>query len=314
MNRLCLVSGAGINLSLAMECPEAKQLGEFTYQHVSQQVYDIVSPELRQMFSPGSFDYILGGLMTINLVIEKTKTNLRRFEIDEDAFSRLFQQSGLQQAIVDALAKIEDKLTVELEQMIDVLKVLNPAMCHLQEKFQSIHYFTVNFDGLFDHIIYGPKFARIRDVTDFWNSKGFTREHADRQFLIYHLHGDLRYKPNKKTKHNDPPYRWPVLVVGDGDFKRGIIAGNESLSFFNKQMQTQFSTRAPDAHRQTLAVIGFGCREEDKHVVSRLTTALENKVFDRILVYDVEDRLTAYPHEFVDARKVKLSEFLTSLN
>lgn len=314
MHRLCLVSGAGINLSLARECPQATQLAEFTYQHVSKQVYDIVSPELRQMFSPESFDYILGGLMTINLVIEKAKTNLRRFRINEAAFAQLFQQSTLQQAIANALTEIETKLTVELGQMIDVLTTLDPAMRHLQQTFQSVHYFTVNFDGLFDHIIYGPNYGRTGIVTDFWNAHGLTTRYADRQFLIYHLHGDLRYKPNKKTAHNNPPYKWPVLVVGDGDFKRGIIAGNESLTFFNKQMHELFVKRPLGVDKHTLAIIGFGCREEDNHVVSRITTAISNHVFDRVLVYDVEDRLTDYPHEFVNARQVGLSQFLMSLN
>ena len=83
------------------------------------------SPQLQAMFTQESFDYILGGLMTINLVVEKTKQDLIRFRIDQQAFANIFQ-SSLQDSIIQALDQIETQLTVSLGQMLEVVRSLIP--------------------------------------------------------------------------------------------------------------------------------------------------------------------------------------------
>lgn len=165
--QLSFLTGAGVNLAIAKEYPQAEALADFTYQKISKRVHEIISPELQRLFNPDSFDYILGGLITINLVIEKAKTDLDRFKIDPNAFSRIFQQSSLQDNIVEALLQIEQRLTVQLDELIEVVTHFNPSIHQLSTRFDKIHYFTVNFDGLFDHMIYGPQFIRRNSVTDF---------------------------------------------------------------------------------------------------------------------------------------------------
>jgi hypothetical protein len=83
MRQLTIISGAGINLGISKACPEANELLSFTYQKISQSVYGKVSEHIQKMFSPDSFDYILGGLLTVNLAIEKTKRDLKRFKVNE---------------------------------------------------------------------------------------------------------------------------------------------------------------------------------------------------------------------------------------
>lgn len=297
MRQLTIVSGAGINHGVANQCPGADQLINFTYQKVSQSVYQRVTPEIREMFTQESFDYILGGLMTLNLAIERTKQDLRRFNMNEEAFTNLFRQSDLQNSIVEALDQIENQLTVSLGQMLQVVNDFAPAINHLQASYQSVNYYTVNFDGIFDHIIYGAGYARSDITTDFWTAQGNVNKYIARQFKIMHLHGDLRYKPFKKTRHNDPPYRWPVLVVGDGEVKKGIIASNEALRYYNQRLRDTFEERGA-ATENNLLIVGFGFREEDDHIVSKIKSGIAGGIFDNIVIYDLEDKLAGSPRPY----------------
>jgi hypothetical protein len=314
MRQLTIVSGAGINHGVANECPFADELINFTYQKVSQSVYQRVAPEIREMFSQESFDYILGGLMTVNLAIERTKQDLRRFNMDEKAFSSLFKQADLQNSIIAALDQIENQLTVFLGQMLKVVNHFNASIDHLKNSYNSVNYFTVNFDGVFDHIIYGERYARGGDATDFWNGQGGINRDINRQFKIMHLHGDLRYKPFKRTKYNNPPYRWPVLVVGDGEVKKGIIASNEALRFYNQRLRDEFESRG-DVIQKNLLIVGFGFRDEDDHIVSKIKGGIASGVFDDIVVYDFDDKLSGLsrPYRWVRPDQQGLCDLLLSL-
>ena len=103
--QLSILTGAGINMAIANECLPAQQqhLMDLTYQKVSQNIYNQLPANYQALFQPNSFDYILGGLMTISLAMEKTKQDAQRFNIDPAAFGDLFQTSGLQQATINAL-------------------------------------------------------------------------------------------------------------------------------------------------------------------------------------------------------------------
>lgn len=314
MRRLNILSGAGINMSIAAVCPEATELSNFTYQKVSKNVYDCVNLEVRSMFSPESFDYILGGLLTINLVIERTKEDLKRFHMDPKAFSDLFRQSHLQNSIGNALDEIENKLTVSLNQMLSVVNRFDKHISRLLKEYDEINYFTLNFDGLFDHIIYGPQYSRGGIVTDFWNGRGDLIKGANAKFNIFHLHGDLRYKPTKKTQYHTPPYRWPVIVVGDQEVKRGIIAGHEALRFYMHCFNATFESRRGSI-KNNLAIIGFGFREEDNHIVLKIKEGLNNKIFDSVSLYSPEDKLSImYPQRnWMTPGQGSLVDFLDSL-
>lgn len=315
MQQLTILSGAGINHGISAACPQARDLIDFTYQKISQSVYERIPSQLQAMFTQESFDYILGGLMTINLVVEKTKQDLIRFRIDQQAFANIFQQSSLQDSIIQALDQIETQLTVSLRHMLEVVRQFDPAIRHLDSRFDSVNYFTLNFDGVFDHIIYGERYVRGAFTTDFWSPWGDLREGIDRKFKIMHLHGDLRYKPFKKTQYNDPPYRWPVLVVGDAEVKKGIIASNTALRFYNQRLREACENR----HRiqeNVLLVAGFGFREEDQHVVSKIKAAVNNGIFDRMICYDIEDKFADWcprPYEWRDPRNLGLNDLLHSI-
>ncbi len=314
MRQLTIISGAGLNHGVARECPFADELINFTYQKVSQSVYQRVTPEIRDMFTEESFDYILGGLMTVNLAIERTKQDLNRFNMNEEAFSSLFRQTDLQNSIVAALDQIENQLTVSLGQMLQVVNHFAPAINHLQASYQSVNYFTVNFDGIFDHIIYGERYARGSVTTDFWTGAGSLNKHGSRQFKIMHLHGDLRYKPFKKTQYNNPPYRWPVLVVGDSEAKKGIIASNEALRFYNQRLRDTFEERGTNT-QNNLLIVGFGFREEDEHIVSKIKGGTAAGIFDSITIYDFEDKLAGslQPYRWVRPDQQGLRDLLLSL-
>ena len=178
MRQLTILSGAGINLGISNACPEADEMLSFTYQKISTSVYAIIDPEVKAMFTPESFDYILGGLLTINLVIEKTKVDLKRFKMNEGAFAELFKQSRLQTSISSALSSIENQLTISLGQILGVIDKFRPAIDNLFENYDSINYYTVNFDGIFDHILYGKNYARSQNVTDFWWPSGVHHRHV----------------------------------------------------------------------------------------------------------------------------------------
>lgn len=301
MRQLTIVSGAGINLAISAACPRADEMLNFTYEKISTSVYSRVDSNIRAMFSPESFDYILGGLLTVNLAIEKTKQDLKRFRMDEKAFADLFRQSNLQASIVNALDQIESQLTISLRQMLDVVEAFSPAIDRLVEKYDSINYFTVNFDGIFDHIIYGLNYRRGGIVTDFWKRDGVLNQAAQAKLKVFHLHGDLRYKPFKKTSYNTPTYRWPVLVVGDQAVKKGIIASNDALLFYNNCLRTVFESRSTAAENN-LAIIGFGFREEDEHIVTRIKHGISGRTFDNVHLYDPEDKLAGIAASRVWAR------------
>lgn len=290
MNQLTIIGGAGINIGVHGVCPFADEMLSFTYDKLSASVYKIIEPEIRELFKPESFDFILGGLLAVNLALEKAKENLRRYKVDEGIFSQLFRQSDLQLSIVNALERIEDQLTISQHQLVDVVKVFDPVIENLSKKFDVINYFTTNFDGIFDHVFYGLHYSRGKRVTDFWKSDGSINRDANQQIRIHHLHGDIRYKPSKKTKYNNPPYRWPVLVVGDVEAKRQLIGGQESLLLYREKFQNVMESRG-SVQRNVLAIIGFGFRDEDAHIVKNIRSGLSGCVFDEVYIYDPVDHL-----------------------
>lgn len=311
MRQLTIISGAGINLGISKACPDANELLGFTYQKISQGVYRKVSAEIQEMFSPDSFDYILGGLLTVNLAIEKTKRDLKRFKMNEKAFAELFKQSHIEKSIESALEQIERDLRISLEQLLDVVKIFQPAIGKLAEEYDSINYFTLNFDRIFDHMLLGPQFRRSQDCTDFWNSRGELNKQADAKIKIFHLHGDLTYKPNKQTRYSKNGYRWPVLVVGDQEVKRGIIASNPALLFYNQRLRAVCDKR-DGIDENNLAIVGFGFREEDEHIVKQIKHGIKNKVFDNINLFDVNNTLDGIcvDHQWVKANENNLIDFL----
>jgi hypothetical protein len=315
VRQLTILSGAGINHGIAQVCPQDSEMANLTYQKISESVYERVSTEIRAMFSRDSFDYILGGLLTINLAIEKTKQDLKRFNMDERAFSDLFKQSTLQTSIIDALNEIEKKLTISLDQMIHVVETFDTAIEKLLKKYDSINYFTLNFDGIFDHIIYGPNYSRAKSkkVTDFWRPEGLNQS-ADANIKIFHLHGDLRYKPFKKMKGNTPLYNWPVLVVGDQQVKKGIIASNEALRFYNNCLSKVTEERA-GFDQNNLALIGLGFRDEDKHIVDKIKHGISKNIFDDVSLYNPENQLSPITqrHQWIRPSEKNLLQFFESL-
>ena len=315
MRNLTVLSGAGINIGVSQACPFADEMLNFSYQKISTNVYTRIAPEIKALFTPESFDYILGGLLTVNLAIEKTKQDLTRFNMNEAAFADLFRQSDLQASIVNALDQIENQLTISLGQMLNVVTAFSPGIDRVVSSYDSINYYTVNFDGIFDHILYGPRYSRRRIVTDFWRADGSLNNQADQKVKIHHLHGDLRYKPFKKTQYNQPPYRWPVLVVGDQEVKKGLIAGQESLRFYNNRLRASTEARDAGVTENVLAIIGFGFRDEDQHIVSRVKHGIANGNFDRVLLFDIEDRLEPFcqGHTWVRPDQENLIAFLARL-
>lgn len=314
MRQLTIISGAGINLGISAACPDADEMLNFSYQKISKSVYSRVDPAIKEMFSPESFDYILGGLLTVNLAIEKTKEDLKRFNMNEEAFVNLFKQSNLQSSIIGALGQIETQLTISLRQMLDVVERFSPPLDQIIENYDSVNYFTVNFDGIFDHVIYGANYRRSKQVTDFWTAYGKLDPGAQKKVKIFHLHGDLRYKPAKKTKNYTPPYKWPVLVVGDQDVKKGTIASNEALLFYNKKLKSVCESR-DEFNENNLAIIGFGFREEDDHIVSKIKHGITSKTFDSVSIFDPEDKLAGISesHSWTRPGDASLIEFLSKL-
>jgi hypothetical protein len=314
MRQLTIISGAGINLGISKACPEANELLGFTYQKISQGVYRKVSAEIQEMFDPNSFDYILGGLLTVNLAIEKTKRDLKRFKMNEKAFADLFKQSHIERSIERALEQIEQDLKISLEQMLGVVKTFQPAIGKLAEKYDSINYFTLNFDRIFDHMLLGPQYLRRQHCTDFWNHKGELNKDAKAKIKIFHLHGDLTYKPNKQTKYSKNGYRWPVLVVGDQEVKRGIIASNPALLFYNQRLRAVCDNRN-GIDENNLAIVGFGFREEDEHIVKQIKHGIKNDVFDNVHLFDVNNTLegVCIDHQWMKANEKSLIDFLSAI-
>ncbi|MCE1244352.1 SIR2 family protein [Oryzomicrobium sp.] len=316
MRQLTIIGGAGLNMAISQSCHFADELLNFTYQKISTNVYSRINSEIKNLFSPESFDYILGGLLTINLAIEKTKEDLKRFQVNEDAFSDLFQQSALQDSIADALDQIERQLTISLSQMLEVVNHFNPCIDGIIKKYESINYFTTNFDAIFDHILYGQGYSRRDYITDFWRGNGSLNTDAAAKIKIHHLHGDLRYKPFKKTNYNNPPYRWPVLVVGDQEVKMGLIAGHESLRFYNNRLRA-ISEKRDSIQKNTLAIIGFGFRQEDEHIISKIKNGIKDKIFDEVFLYNPTNTLLndgiCSTHTWIQPKDENLSTFLERL-
>jgi len=314
VRQLTILSGAGINLGVSAACPNVTEMINFTYQNISQNVYQRIQPDIRAMFSPESFDYILGGLLTINLVIEKTRVDLQRFQINETAFCSIFRQTDLQASIIEALTSIERQLTIPLDSQLYISSIFDSSVEFLCEKYNSINYFTVNFDNVFDHILYGVGYKRSGIITDFWSASGAFNESAVRKVKIHHLHGDLRFKPFKKTQYNNPPYKWPVIVVGDQEVKKGIIASNESLRKYHHKLKANCSERN-GISENVLAIIGFGFREEDLHINQALKQAFDNGVYDKICLYNPEDKLGQFAknYKWTQPLYTDLPTFLKSL-
>jgi hypothetical protein len=315
MRQLTILSGAGINLGISAAAPDADQLLGLTYQKVSVAVYERLDDKIKALFTPESFDYILGGLITVNLAIEKTKQDMKRFKVNEQAFMELFRQTDLQKSISEALRQIEEQLTISLDQMLDVVDLFSPAIDVLAKKYDSINYYTLNFDAIFDHILYGRKFARVNRITDFWHPSGDLNRGANRQIKIFHLHGDLRYKPFKKTSKNKPPYEWPVLVVGDNPVKMGVINSNESLGFYKTRFEETCAMRG-DYAENDLAIVGFGFRPEDLHITTPLLTGLHHGTFDKVSIYDVVDHLAQHgmgQYGWTEPKEHTIVQFLESL-
>lgn len=320
MKTLNILTGAGINQAISNERPEIKDLIGFTYQSISRSVHDKLDGKWREMFSPESFDYILGALITMSSVIDKTKEDLVRYQVNQNAFGELFHQSALRDAIESSYKKIEDKLLINSNDLINVIRFYNPSISSIQNNFEKINYFTLNFDGVFDHVIYGEKdyegkLIRGNVVTDSWAGVDFTDYYNGRKFRICHLHGDIRYKPHKVSKAHPAKRLWPVLVVGDLGVKKGLIAGSKPLSTYYKYYKEQFSILNRDS---TLLIAGFGFRDEDQHISSRVKMAIENKIFGRVVVYDAIDRLSSDnrfvgKYEFIDAKAINLSTVLNSM-
>jgi hypothetical protein len=315
MKQLTILSGAGINMGISAAFPDADQLLGLTYQKVSVAVFERLDNNIKALFTPESFDYILGGLITVNLAIEKTKQDMKRFKVNERAFMELFRQTDLQKSISEALRQIEEQLTISLDQMLGVVDLFSPAINRLAAKYDSINYFTLNFDAIFDHILYGRHFSRVNGITDFWYPSGDLNKNSNRPIKIFHLHGDLRYKPFKKTSKNKPPYEWPVLVVGDNEVKMGVINTNDSLRFYKSRFEESCAMRG-EYTQNDLAIVGFGFRPEDAHIVEPLMYGLHHSTFDKIAIYDVVDHLAEKgPDQYgwTEPREHNLVQFLEGL-
>lgn len=320
MRQLTIISGAGINIGISNSCPDAKDLLGFTYQKISQSVYRKIRDDIQRMFTPDSFDFILGGLLTVNLAMRKIKSDLKRFKMNEEAFADLFRHSDIQDSIANALQQIEQSLTIPLDELLGTLKKFEPAIESLAAQYDSINYFTLNFDSVFDHMLLGPNYRRMGICTDYWGKSGL-KKNQDAKIKIFHLHGDLRYKPNKINKRSrqvDEEYQWPVIVVGDQQVKRGIIASNTALSFYNSRFKTLCDPKGNDRQayaENNLAIIGFGFRDEDTHIVSNIRDGIKGGVFDKISTYDLEDRLVGLceRHNWAKADEYDLIDFLASL-
>lgn len=315
MRQLTILSGAGINMGLQGVCPEADALLQLAYGHVSDTVYARLPQHVQQVFAPHSFDAILGGLITVNLAIENTKIEMRRFGVNEQNFADLFHQSTVQNTIIEALIAIERQLFIPLEQLLAILDRFGPTMDALFQQYDSINYYTVNFDAIFDHIMYGRRNGwRMANITDFWGAGGQLNTGAQARGKIFHLHGDLRFKPFKETNYNNPLVKWPVLVVGDQRVKQDTINSHDALRFYNQQFM-QFCA-GPGAYttRNDLAIIGFGFRPEDDHIRTPIWNAMMNGTFSRIAVFDRIDHLgnTPFQKEFWNAEQANVLQFLQS--
>lgn len=315
MKTLNVLTGAGVNLAISGENKNISDLIGFTYQSISKSVYDDLDEKWKKIFNPESFDYILGALITMSSVIDKTKDELIKYGVNLDEFGELFHQSALRAAIEESYKKIENELLIEANQLVDVIRFYNPSIESIKDNFAKINYFTLNFDGVFDHVLYGERFSRGSAITDSWVSGTFTSSFDNRQFRICHLHGDIRYKPHKVSTKSPGKTLWPVLVVGDLSVKKSLIVGNEALNSYFNYFKNQFAEKTPNS---TLLVAGFGFREEDQHVSSKVKNAIINDYFDEVFVYDTVDRLKedeafSGKYVFFDAREKTLSSVLNEL-
>ncbi len=85
--------------------------------------------------------------------------------------------------------------------------------------------------------------------------------------------------------------------------------------FYNQRLREACENR----HRiqeNVLLVAGFGFREEDQHVVSKIKAAVNNGIFDRMICYDIEDKFADWcprPYEWRDPRNLGLNDLLHSI-
>lgn len=139
-----------------------------------------------------------------------------------------------------------------------------------------------------DHVLYGERFSRGDLVTDSWVNGKFVFRENDRKFRIFHLHGDIRYKPHKVSRKSPAKRLWPVLVVGDLSVKRSLIAGSEALVRYFNFYKNELERKSESG---VLLVAGFGFRDEDFHISSKVKSAIESDNFSEVYVYDAVDRL-----------------------
>lgn len=316
MATLNILTGAGVNLAISKENEDIYDLIGFTYQSISNSVYKYLDDKWKQMFSPESFDYILGALITMSDVIDRTKEELVKYGVNLQVFGQLFHQSDLRLAIEDSYKRIENELLIDSRQLVNVIRFYNGSIIELKNKFEKINYFTLNFDGVFDHVLYGENFSRGNLVTDSWINGEFVDRLNDRQFRICHLHGDIRYKPHKVAGAAPAKRLWPVLVVGDLQVKKSLIVGNEALTSYFKYYKEQMGSAD---NNSVLFIAGFGFRDEDHHISSRVKKSIAESIFNKVIIYDAVDRLgeekdCAGKYNFVDAKNNSLSDVLNSLS
>lgn len=137
MRVLNILTGAGVNLAISKENPDIDDLIGFTYQSISKSVYNDLEEKWKSIFNPESFDYILGALITMSGVIDRTKEELEKYDVDLEAFGELFHQSDLRCAIEESYKKIENELLVDSNQLVDVIRFYNPAIASLNQAFDK---------------------------------------------------------------------------------------------------------------------------------------------------------------------------------
>lgn len=104
------------------------------------------------------------------------------------------------------------------------------------------------------------------------------------------------------------------MVVGDQGVKKGIIASHEALLFYNQCFKSVFDSRG-SAVMNNLAIVGFGFRDEDEHIISNIKNGLNKGIFDDVSVYSPEDKLSAhYPkRKWTAPGQASLLDFLGTL-
>lgn len=104
------------------------------------------------------------------------------------------------------------------------------------------------------------------------------------------------------------------MVVGDQEVKRGIIASNPALLFYNQRLRATCDQRN-NFDENNLAIIGFGFREEDNHIVKQIKHGIAQNVFDDIHLFDINNTLdgTSKNHKWTNAKDYSLIDFLGTI-